>query len=488
MTSTASSVFGNMLSAGSLAQGAQYIMKTRRVVKSFQQAADIAAQAVTTRSSEASGAWSAAVDTRLRQLSEQASAAEAKLRLRETAAALDSRLQLSARVAAADAKFELTGKAAALDRQVAVIKSQVDACVADLSERAVSHKERMWNDMHKTLVRATTSLGPPRQLISAIDPMALCFYDAALYPGVRGKIALTIDDAPCHVAQTDMCLLKEVGKLLAQFNSKATFFLCTDFVAGHEEDLRALLREGHEVANHCEADRSYSGDSEEDFEAAFLRSERLCDGLRESAGRPTNLGAAPDTVDGARRTSPALGSQPEPPPAPSAGGLAEAGSGAERGAHEPADELVAGTGAAEATGSPAHSSASSADRGAALTGPSGIPPPERHRWFRAPHADASPEMWRVLQRYSFTNVLCDVFANDTVISDPEFIAQTLLSLLHREGGSIVVIHVPERGFREHNLRALHMFLQGLADMGLSAVTVSALTDAARSFASHEEAL
>jgi len=97
-------------------------------------------------------------------------------------------------------------------------------------------------------------------------------------------------------------------------------------------------------------------------------------------------------------------------------------------------------------------------------------------------------MWRVLQRYSFTNVLCDVFANDTVISDPEFIAQTLLSLLHREGGSIVVIHVPERGFREHNLRALHMFLQGLADMGLSAVTVSALTDAARSFASHEEAL
>lgn len=88
-------------------------------------------------------------------------------------------------------------------------------------------------------------------------------------------------------------------------------------------------------------------------------------------------------------------------------------------------------------------------------------------------------MRRVLRRHGFTNVLCDCFASDTTIIDPRFIASTLLSQVDRagEGGSILVIHAPERGFREHNLEALRLLLAGLKERCLSVVTVSDLTKA-----------
>lgn len=96
--------------------------------------------------------------------------------------------------------------------------------------------------------------------------------------------------------------------------------------------------------------------------------------------------------------------------------------------------------------------------------------------FRAPHAKMSDAMRTVLARHGFTNVLTDCYANDPWIDDPEYIAKTMLDLAL--DGSIAVIHMPEKGFREHNLKALRDFLTGLQARQLRAVTLGALHRAA----------
>ncbi|CAE7404596.1 unnamed protein product, partial [Symbiodinium necroappetens] len=99
--------------------------------------------------------------------------------------------------------------------------------------------------------------------------------------------------------------------------------------------------------------------------------------------------------------------------------------------------------------------------------------------FRAPHADISSAMQKVLAAEGFRHVLCDSFANDTQIDDAAFISDSLLSMVDSAGGSIVVIHMPERGFREHNLEALRLLLSGLRQRDLRVVTLSELSRAAR---------
>ncbi|CAK0847742.1 unnamed protein product [Prorocentrum cordatum] len=154
-------------------------------------------------------------------------------------------------------------------------------------------------------------------------------------------------------------MAQQVREALAEFEARATFFLCSDFVAGHEGALEALLLDGHEVANHCRADRSYADDAQEDFESALLEAEGVCESLRARA-RPQQ----------------------------GAGGAGEAAA---------------------------------------------------PRWFRAPHGSLSPAMRHVLNRHGFTHVLTDCYANDPWISDPEFIAEVMLSRVM--GGSVAVIHI-----------------------------------------------
>mmetsp|Transcript_17364 Transcript_17364/g.40497 ORF Transcript_17364/g.40497 Transcript_17364/m.40497 type:complete len:625 (-) Transcript_17364:128-2002(-) len=241
---------------------------------------------------------------------------------------------------------------------------------------------------HKMCVKAASSV--PRPWLEFAFPGSLCYFDEVEYRGLcageQGMIALTLDDAPCSPNGEPM--LDEIQKVLDEFGAKATFFLTTDYVAGHEETLRDLVRAGHEVANHCEADRPYTKDSKLDFEAALLRSERICDELR-----------------GQRRP--------------------------------------------------------------------------RTRFFRAPWARMNPEMWEVLNLHGFTHVLTDCYANDPWIDDADFLAKSMLK--RASVGSVAVLHTPERGFREYNLEALRLFLQGLQDIKpkpLRAVTLTELYEAA----------
>jgi len=243
-------------------------------------------------------------------------------------------------------------------------------------------------EFHKACWKAV-SLVSQRRHLNKLFPATVCYYDVEAHPGVMQLIALTIDDAPCRQRDSGKSMASEVQQVLREFNATATFFLCTDFVKGHEESLAQLLQDGHEVANHCPADRSYANDKAEDFEASLLQAEAVCEDLRQRA----------------QVTSPAT-----------------------------------------------------------------------VRWFRAPHAKISYAMRQVVNRHGFTHVLSDCYANDPWITDPSFIADTMVS--QASHGSVAVIHMPEKGFREYNLQALRDFLAGVTARGFRITTLSNLHAAA----------
>jgi len=93
-------------------------------------------------------------------------------------------------------------------------------------------------------------------------------------------------------------------------------------------------------------------------------------------------------------------------------------------------------------------------------------------WFRAPQARLTGEMHTILQKHGLRHALGDCYCDDWAIEDPEYVASTLLS--QAQDGSVIVMHMPERGFREHTLRALELLLQGLTDKGLHCETLSSL--------------
>eukprot|EP00439_Symbiodinium_sp_Y106_P040130 s1431_g4.t3 len=332
------------------------------------------------------------------------------------AAAAEQRLQLREKVAAADRHLQLSARAQELSQDLRTFKDKADVQQGQLLSR-----------LNKALVKAATKMVNARSFASVLDPHALCCYDAADFPGVRGLVALTVDDAPCRQRDPQAALLWEVKDLLAEFEAKATFFLCTDDVPGHEEGLAELVKAGNEVANHGCEDKPYGGYSEEQFRHAFLRAESVCEAVRR-------LGQAAQDETLQEEGAPTAGYKVASPSAP-------------------------------------------------RRAPEAVTP----KWFRAPHADISSAMQKVLAAEGFRHVLCDSFANDTQIDDAAFISDSLLSMVDSAGGSIVVIHMPERGFREHNLEALRLLLSGLRQRDLRVVTLSELSRAARQSQSSDAA-
>eukprot|EP00301_Raphidiophrys_heterophryoidea_P007728 c12953_g1_i4.p2 GENE.c12953_g1_i4~~c12953_g1_i4.p2 ORF type:complete len:108 (+),score=25.87 c12953_g1_i4:223-546(+) len=84
----------------------------------------------------------------------------------------------------------------------------------------------------------------------------------------------------------------------------------------------------------------------------------------------------------------------------------------------------------------------------------------------------SKAMQSVLDEYNMTTVMLDCYANDCLVCDAKWVADFILSYV--QDGSIILIHMPERGFREWNFEAIALTLQGLQERNLRAVTVSEL--------------
>lgn len=93
-------------------------------------------------------------------------------------------------------------------------------------------------------------------------------------------------------------------------------------------------------------------------------------------------------------------------------------------------------------------------------------------WYRAPFGQINKTMQEVLDERGLINVMTDAFAHDTAIPDPEWIAGYILDSVRP--GSIILIHMPERGVREWNYEAMRLTLQGLSDRGIKVVTLTDL--------------
>jgi hypothetical protein len=69
-----------------------------------------------------------------------------------------------------------------------------------------------------------------------------------LYSGVKGLVALTIDDCVCRQGQ-QMSLSTPLRELLNGGDHKATFFLTLEFSQGEwrEREIKEFVRDGHEL-------------------------------------------------------------------------------------------------------------------------------------------------------------------------------------------------------------------------------------------------
>ncbi|KAF1322436.1 Carbohydrate esterase, partial [Globisporangium splendens] len=79
--------------------------------------------------------------------------------------------------------------------------------------------------------------------------------------------SLTIDDAPS--ASTPLIL-----DILKQYNVKATFFIISDRIAGNEEVVHRIVREGHTLGNHLTEDRASVLDALHVFEQKLQECDR----------------------------------------------------------------------------------------------------------------------------------------------------------------------------------------------------------------------
>ena len=106
------------------------------------------------------------------------------------------------------------------------------------------------------------------------------------------------------------------------------------------------------------------------------------------------------------------------------------------------------------------------------------------KWFRAPHGKYTKEMEKGIEKRGLYNVMCDSYAVDPVVEQSSWISQSLLR--QTSDGSIILLHMPEAGFREYCLDALAVLLDGLSKRGLKVVTVSELQSIANRMTSSDE--
>mmetsp|Transcript_64849 Transcript_64849/g.154833 ORF Transcript_64849/g.154833 Transcript_64849/m.154833 type:complete len:271 (-) Transcript_64849:125-937(-) len=94
------------------------------------------------------------------------------------------------------------------------------------------------------------------------------------------------------------------------------------------------------------------------------------------------------------------------------------------------------------------------------------------KWFRPPMAKMTEVMRQVVGRHNMQIALGDCYCDDWAIEDPDFVSRTMLRQV--ESGSVIILHMPETGFREHTLKALEVLLEGLQARQLQCVTLSEL--------------
>ena len=93
-------------------------------------------------------------------------------------------------------------------------------------------------------------------------------------------------------------------------------------------------------------------------------------------------------------------------------------------------------------------------------------------WYRAPFGRINKIMQKVLNDRKMNHVVCDAFANDTAIPDAHWISRYILKRV--KTGSVILIHMPEKGVREWNLEAMRLTLDGLLKRNLKVINLTEL--------------
>ena len=236
-------------------------------------------------------------------------------------------------------------------------------------------------------------------------------------------VALTIDDGLSRGGSATS-MTPEVLALLKKYNAHATFFVCTDYVQDQEDSVQALLDQGHELGNHLKEDKLwyYPKLSQEEFQSEMQAANRILDDLEARHGSPTTTTTTTKT-----------------------------------------------------------------------------------RWFRAPQGIINKKMRQAIAQEGETtkHVLGDCYCDDWCFAqdaDPLFhnddddndneedktkadqklqnqrekAMKQVAKLMLRQVkvGSVAILHMPEKGFREGNLLALEFFLRGVQERGFRCVNLS----------------
>lgn len=101
----------------------------------------------------------------------------------------------------------------------------------------------------------------------------------------------------------------------------------------------------------------------------------------------------------------------------------------------------------------------------------------RPRWFRAPQGIMTTSMAAAVEAEGMTHVLCDGYCDDWIFAENGNAGAVAPIMLRQvRAGSIALLHMPERGFREAGLRALSELLEGLRERGTRCVSVSRMVE------------
>jgi len=94
--------------------------------------------------------------------------------------------------------------------------------------------------------------------------------DVLYYAEIKDHVvALTIDDGP------DLVSTPKILEVLKRYNAHATFFLITVNVAGNEEIVLRIIKEGHEIGNHSVKDEASIRLTTADFERKLLEAHEI---------------------------------------------------------------------------------------------------------------------------------------------------------------------------------------------------------------------
>ena len=98
---------------------------------------------------------------------------------------------------------------------------------------------------------------------------------------------------------------------------------------------------------------------------------------------------------------------------------------------------------------------------------------EYSNWYRAPFGQLSNNMQMIINKYGMKHVLPDVFAHDTFIPNPKWISRYILKRV--QPGSVILIHMPEKGVREWNYEAIKLTLIGLNEKNLKVLNLTEMS-------------